>query len=355
VARLGGDEFAIVQTLSGAPREVEALAERVISRLKAPYELFGRCVVAGVSIGIATALESGTSSDLLLRNVDMALYRAKANGRGTYRFFEPEMDAEVQARLAIEADLQQALEQNQFEVFYQPFHNLETGRLSGFEALLRWRHPERGLIPPAQFVPLAEELGLISAIGAWVLRMACADAVTWPEGLKVAVNLSPVQFRTNDVVQAVSTALAESGLNPHRLELEITESALLQDNAGTVAMLHRLRALGTRIALDDFGTGYSSLSYLRSFPFDKIKVDRSFVREMNARPDCEVIVNSIAGLAANLGMTTTAEGVENDDQLDLVRKAGCTEGQGYHFGRPAPASELMARLAPVGASGLVAA
>jgi diguanylate cyclase (GGDEF)-like protein len=344
VARLGGDEFAIVQALSGAPGEVEALAERITSRLKAPYELSGRRVTAGVSIGVATALESGMSADLLLRNADMALYRAKASGRGTYRFFEPEMDAEVQARLAIEADLQQALERDQFEVFYQPLNSLETGRISGFEALLRWRHPERGLIPPAQFIPVAEELGLIGAIGEWVLRRACADAVAWPEEIKLAVNLSPMQFRGADVVPAVASALGASGLDPRRLELEITESALLQDNAGTLAMLHRLRGLGARIALDDFGTGYSSLSYLRSFPFDKIKVDRSFVGEMNARPDCEVIVNSIAVLASNLGMTTTAEGVENADQLDLVRKAGCTEGQGYHFGRPAPASEVLARL-----------
>lgn len=355
VARLGGDEFAIVQTLSGEPRETEALAERIIRQLKAPYELCGRRVTAGVSIGIATLVESGMSADLLLRNADMALYRAKASGRGTYCFFEAEMDAEVQERLAVEADLQQAVEQDQFEVFYQPLTNLKTDRIAGFEALLRWRHPERGLIPPAQFIPVAEELGLISAIGEWVLRRACTDAAAWPEQIKIAVNLSPMQFRGADVVQTVANALEASGLSPRRLELEITESALLQDNAGTLTMLHRLRRLGTRIALDDFGTGYSSLSYLRSFPFDKIKVDRSFVGEMNARPDCEAIVNSIAGLASKLGMTTTAEGIESADQLELVRKAGCTEGQGYHFGRPTPAFEVMATLNSAEGSLLAAA
>lgn len=349
VARLGGDEFAIVQVAPGQPEQAEALARRIIEQMNAPYDVSGRRVVSSVSIGIALADSSEASADLLLKNADMALYRAKAAGRGTYCFFEPEMDAEVQARLSIESDLRDALEHHQFEVYYQPLFNLTCNRVSGLEALLRWRHPERGLIPPSQFIPIAEELGVITQIGDWILQQACMDAASWPEKLKVAVNLSPIQFRYPGLVQSVAEALRRSGLEPGRLELEVTESALLQDNAGTLAVLHELRGLGLRIALDDFGTGYSSLSYLRSFPFDKIKIDRSFVSEMGNRPDCQVIVRSIAELAANLGITTTAEGVESSDHLNLIREAGCTEGQGYHFGRPTPASEvgaLLERLEP---------
>jgi EAL domain-containing protein (putative c-di-GMP-specific phosphodiesterase class I) len=275
----------------------------------------------------------------------MALYRAKAERGGTYRFFEAKMDAEFRARLAIASDLKEALDRRQLEVFYQPLFDLRTDRVSGFEALVRWRHPDRGLIPPAEFIPIAEELGLVVPIGAWVLRRACADAAAWPRHLKVTVNLSPVQFRGGDIVQVVGEALHRSALPPGRLELEITESALLQHSEHAMAMLRRLRDLGLRTALDDFGTGYSSLSYLRSFPFDKIKIDQSFVREMARRPDCLAIVNSVADLARRLGMTTTAEGVETPDQLSRVREAGCTEAQGHHFGPAKPLDETLAWLA----------
>jgi diguanylate cyclase (GGDEF)-like protein len=355
VARLGGDEFAVLQLAGGRVREAEALARRIIDAVGAPYDLGGHRVLVGVSVGIAIAAAPGTSADLLLRNADMALYRAKADGRGTHRSFEAEMDAEFQDRLAVERDLREALERRQLEVFYQPLFDLGADRVSGFEALVRWRHPERGLIPPAQFVPIAEELGLIVPIGEWVLRQACADAATWPGHLKVAVNLSPVQFRSGGIVQVVGDALKSSRLAPDRLELEITESTLLQDNRTTVAMLHHLRDLGVRTALDDFGTGYSSLSYLRSFPFDKIKIDQSFVREMERRPDCLAIVNSVADLARRLGMTTTAEGVETPDQLRQVRGAGCAEAQGYHFGHPRPAAEVLEWLAAAGGELLAAA
>jgi diguanylate cyclase (GGDEF)-like protein len=355
VARLGGDEFAVLQVSADRPLQPEALAERIIDALGAPYEIGGHRVAVGVSVGIAAAAEAGADADLLLRNADMALYRAKADGRGTYRFFEAEMDAEFQARRAVESDLREALGRRELEVFYQPLFDLATDRVSGFEALVRWRHPERGLIPPAQFVPIAEELGLIVPIGEWVLRRACADAAAWPRHLKVTVNLSPVQFRGAGIVRVVGDALAFSGLDPGRLELEITESTLLQDNERVVAMLHHLRDYGLRTALDDFGTGYSSLSYLRSFPFDKIKIDQSFVREMGRRPDCLAIVNSVAELARRLGMATTAEGVETPEQLRQVREAGCAEAQGYHFGRPRPLAEALEWLAATEGALLVAA
>jgi diguanylate cyclase (GGDEF)-like protein len=341
VARLGGDEFAVLQLASGQPQQAEALAQRIVDALKTPYEIGGRRVTVGVSVGIAVAAETGADADLLFRNADMALYRAKADRGGTYRFFEAEMDAEFRARVAVASDLNEALERHQLEVFYQPLFDLRADRVSGFEALVRWHHPGRGLIPPAQFIPIAEELGLVVPIGAWVLRRACADAAAWPRHLKVTVNLSPVQFRTGDIVQVVGDALRLAALPAGRLELEITESTLLQHSEHAVAMLHRLRDLGLRTALDHFGTGYSSLSYLRSFPFDKIKIDQSFVREMARRPDCLAIVNSVADLARRLGMTTTAEGVETPDQLRRVREAGCTEAQGHHFGRPRPLAETL--------------
>jgi EAL domain-containing protein (putative c-di-GMP-specific phosphodiesterase class I) len=270
----------------------------------------------------------------------MALYRAKADGRRTYRFFEPEMDACLQARRTLEIDLRAALAREEFELHYQPAVDLKSNLATGFEALLRWKHPERGKVPPSEFIPLAEEVGLIVPIGEWVLRQACAEAMRWPDCMTIAVNLSPLQFRSGNLLATVITALAASGLPARRLELEITESVMFQDNDVNVAILHQLRQLGVKIAMDDFGTGYSSLSYLRRFPFDRIKIDRSFVGELGRNPDCLTITKGIIGLAAGLGMKTTAEGVETPEQLELLRTHGCTEAQGYLFGEAKPASEV---------------
>jgi diguanylate cyclase (GGDEF)-like protein/PAS domain S-box-containing protein len=342
VARLGGDEFAILQFSEDQPADAQSLAQRILEALRQPYDIEGQPAIVSVSIGIAIASESGVSADMLLKCADLALYRAKADGRGTYRFFEARMDAEIQARRAIELDLREALERSELEVFYQPLFELRRQKVSGFEALLRWRHPERGMVPPTQFIPIAEDLRLINPIGEWVLRRACDDAASWPDHVKVAVNLSPMQFRTEDLVPAVERALARSGLPAHRLEVEITESALLQNNEKVLSTLHQLRAIGVQIALDDFGTGYSSLSYLRSFPFDKIKIDQSFVREIGSRPDCLAIVTSIASLARQLGMSTIAEGVETAEQLAEIQAAGCDEVQGYYFDRPKPLAATLA-------------
>jgi diguanylate cyclase (GGDEF)-like protein/PAS domain S-box-containing protein len=340
VARLGGDEFAVVQTPIIDPDEASKLAGRLIEVLSQPFALDGHDVVIGASIGIALAPDDGDGADALLRNADMALYRAKSEGRGTSHFFEPEMDRRLQARRTLEVDLRKAFASGEFELYYQPLVNVRSGQVCGFEALIRWHHPERGMISPAEFIPLAEEIGLIVPIGDWVLRQACRQAATWPGDIHVAVNLSPVQFRSRGVVRAVLTALGHSGLAPHRLELEITESVLLGETDANIATLHQLRGLGVKIAMDDFGTGYSSLSYLRSFPFDKIKIDRSFVHEMVERPDCIAIVRAVAGLGASLGIATTAEGVETVEQLDRIRAEGCTEVQGYLFSAPRPAGEL---------------
>ncbi len=340
VVRLGGDEFAILQVGAQQPVSAEVLAERVVEELGHPHDIDGHRVVVGTSIGIAMASASLSAADMLIKSADIALYRAKAEGRGRFRVFESVMDTEVQARHAIEADLREALGRSELEVFYQPLINLAQNRICGFEALLRWRHPDRGMISPAIFIPIAEELGLIVSIGEWALSQACADAAAWPNGLKVAVNLSPVQFQHAGLVAAVQRALVLSGLPASRLELEITESALLQDSQTVLAMLHELDALGLRIALDDFGTGYSSLSYLRSFPFSKLKIDQSFIKEIAFRTDCEAIVRSVNGLAGTLGMTTTAEGVETEEQLDRLREVGCTEVQGFLFDRPRPLAEI---------------
>jgi predicted signal transduction protein with EAL and GGDEF domain len=300
----------------------------------------GHQVVVGMSVGIAVAPNDGMNPDQLLRNADMALYRAKADGRGMYRFFEPEMDARMQARRTLELDLRKAIANGEFELFYQPLVNVGTGYVSGFEALIRWRHPQRGLLQPADFIPLAEETGLIVPLGEWVLRQACAEASTWPPDVKVAVNLSPVQFKSKNLVAAVMAALAASGLSPSRLELEITESVLLHESDDTLAMLHQLRDLGLRISMDDFGTGYCSLSYLRKFPFDKIKIDQSFIRDMSDRDDCLAIVRAVTAMGAGLGIVTTAEGVETSEQLERLRSEGCMEVQGYFFSPPRPAAEV---------------
>jgi diguanylate cyclase (GGDEF)-like protein/PAS domain S-box-containing protein len=345
VARLGGDEFAVIQRDITHPREANDLAARLIAALSANYDIQHHEVVIGASIGIALAPSDGKAADILLRNADMALYRAKADGRGTSHFFEAEMDRRIQARRVLELDLRKAFANGEFDLHYQPLVNLHTDRISGFEALLRWHHPERGMVLPGEFIAVAEEIGLIGPLGEWVLRRACTEAARWPGEIKIAVNLSPAQFRTRGVVQAVLSALAYSGLPPHRLELEITESVLLGETEANLAILHQLREIGARISMDDFGTGYSSLSYLRSFPFDKIKIDRSFVRDLEKRPDCMAIIRAVAGLGASLGISTTAEGVETREQLERLRAEGCTEAQGFLFSAPRPAADVTALLA----------
>jgi diguanylate cyclase (GGDEF)-like protein/PAS domain S-box-containing protein len=340
VARLGGDEFAIVQVGTDQPTDVTALASRLIEAISAPYDADGHQVVVGASIGIAVAPEDGTSPDQLQKNADMALYRAKTDGRGVYRFFEAAMDARMQARRALELDLRKALVLGEFELFYQPLVDIRTEEVNGCEALIRWRHPERGMILPSEFISLAEETGLIVPMGEWVLRQACAEAATWPSHVKIAVNLSPAQFKSKSLLTTVTMVLAASGLLPSRLELEITETVLLQESDSTLAILHQLRALGIGISMDDFGTGYSSLSYLRKFPFDKIKIDGSFIRDVSAGGDSVAIVRAVAAMGISLGMVTTAECVETIEQLECLRKEGCTEAQGYLFSPPRPAKEI---------------
>jgi predicted signal transduction protein with EAL and GGDEF domain len=312
----------------------------LIDTIAQPYEIDGHHVVIGTSIGISVAPNDGTDPDELLKNADMALYRAKAEGRGTYRFFEPAMDASMQARRLLELDLRSALARNEFELFYQPLVDLRTTEVNGFEALLRWNHPQRGTVSPGAFIPLAEEIGVITPIGAWVLKQACVEAASWPSHLTVAVNLSPVQFKGRALVLDVIAALGASGLAASRLELEITEAVLLQDTDATLATLAQLKDLGVRIAMDDFGTGYSSLSYLRKFPFDKIKIDQSFIRDLSSRPESMAIVRAVAGLGSTLGIATTAEGVETPEQLEAVKAEGCTQVQGYLLGKPLPASAI---------------
>jgi diguanylate cyclase (GGDEF)-like protein len=340
VARLGGDEFAILQSELQQPEQVIVLARRIVEVVSAPYEIGAHRLILGVSIGIAVAPGDGSSCGTLLKNADVALYRAKADGRGTWRFFEAEMDARLQARRKLELDLREALANNELELYYQPLYNLKQERVSGFEALMRWQNPARGMVMPAEFIHVAEEMGLIVPMGEWALHRACADASNWPWDVKVAVNVSPVQFKDGRLVQIVSEALAASGLAPERLELEITESVLLASGTTTLATLHALRKLGVRIAMDDFGTGYSSLSYLRSFPFDKIKIDQSFIRDLGATDRSGLIVSSVIGLCSSMGMTTTAEGVETEEQLARLRLEKCDEAQGYLFSRPVPQLEI---------------
>jgi diguanylate cyclase (GGDEF)-like protein len=340
IARMGGDEFAILQAGVGQPAEAGALALRVIEAVSEPYDIDGQQVNIGTSVGIAIGPGDGLTPDVLMRNADLALYGAKGDGRGAFRFFEPAMDAQMQERRTMERDLRRALAAGQFELHYQPVVNLESNEISAFEALIRWHHPERGLIPPATFIPLAEEIGFIVPLGEWAMRQACTTAATWPDDLRVAVNLSPAQFRNPGLVNVVVGALAASGLPAHRLELEITETILLQDNEGTLAVLYQLRELGVLIAMDDFGTGYSSLSYLQSFPFDRIKIDRSFVKDIADGLGSLNIVRAVAAMAKGLNMATTAEGVETQEQRDTVKSEGCTEMQGYLFSKPLPAAEI---------------
>jgi diguanylate cyclase (GGDEF)-like protein len=354
VARLGGDEFAILHSVESAGH-VATLSQRIIDALIAPYDLEGHQANIGASIGISLAPRDGLDPEVLLRCADLALYRAKAQGRGGFAFFESEMTASAQHRRVLELELREALVLGQFEVYYQPQINLNTGRVSGAEALIRWRHPERGIVGPSEFISIAEEVGLIVPIGEWIMRQACRDAAVWRKGTRVAVNMSAVQFRNDHLAEMVVSALSASGLPPARLELEITESVLLEETEVTLRTLHQLRGLGVRVSLDDFGTGYSSLSYLRSFPFDKIKIDRSFVQEVAASGNGAAIVRAIASLGASLGMETTAEGVETQEQLELIRREGCTEAQGFYFSAPRPAEELVDLLGPdIGDADIVA-
>jgi diguanylate cyclase (GGDEF)-like protein len=336
VARFGGDEFAVIQVGTDQPQGATALAERLVEVLCSPFEIDEHQIVIGCSIGVAIAPSDGENADLLIKKADTAL------------FFEAGMDARAQARRSLELDLRKALINAELELHYQPLVNLDRGEVSSFEALVRWNHPARGRISPADFIPLAEETGLIVPIGEWALRQACADAATWPEHIKVAVNLSPVQFKSESLVRAVFSALTAAALAPSRLELEITETVLLQDSEATLGMLHRLRALGVRISMDDFGTGYSSLSYLRSFPFDKIKIDRSFITDIAHSDQSQAIVQAVTSLGKTLGMATTAEGVETSEQLEHLRAQGCTEVQGYFFSPAKPAREIAGLIAAIG-------
>jgi diguanylate cyclase (GGDEF)-like protein len=340
VARFGGDEFSIIQPFTAQPKGATSLASRLIEALSAPYAIGDHHIEIGTSIGVAIAPTDTTSAEQLLKNADLALYRAKSDGRGVYRFFEPEMDAKMRKRRELEADLRVALASDQFELFYQPLVDVTAGEVTSFEALLRWRSPERGLVPPGEFIPIAEEVGLIGPIGAWVLEQACTEAAAWPSHIKVAVNLSPTQFKSDRLMLDIVSALGVSGLSPKRLELEITETVMLQDTDTTLATLRQIKNLGVAISMDDFGTGYSSLGYLRKFPFDKIKIDQSFVREISDESESMAVVRAVMGLGNSLGMVTIAEGVETLDQLRTLRAEGCTMVQGFLFSPAVPAAEV---------------
>jgi diguanylate cyclase (GGDEF)-like protein/PAS domain S-box-containing protein len=340
VARLGGDEFAIVQTGVKSASDVTELVNRIFEAIRAPYECLGHQVTTDASIGIALAPQDGSDLDQILKNADLAMYAAKAAGRRTSRFFEPAMEAEVRARRILETDLRQAITDGGFEVYYQPCLSLQDDGITGCEALLRWRHPQRGMISPADFIPIAEETGLINQLGEWVLTTACREAATWPDHIRLAVNVSPVQFKSGTLALKVIAALAASGLAAGRLELEITEAVLIRDDDAALAILHQLRDIGVRIALDDFGTGYSSLSYLQRFPFDKIKIDRCFITDLASPEGSSSIVQAVVNIAADRHMTTTAEGVETEQQRELLRALGCSEMQGYLFSAPKPAADI---------------
>jgi diguanylate cyclase (GGDEF)-like protein/PAS domain S-box-containing protein len=334
VARLGGDEFALLLPTVESRAAVETLVGRILRELADIHEVDGIQLSVRASIGCARAPHDATETDELLKCVDLALYRAKHANKGTFRFYEHEMDRQHRERRALEMELRGAKIDEEFEVHYQPIVGVETGRLRGFEALIRWRNPRRGMVPPAEFIPIAEDTGLLDELGRWVLVEACRQAASWPEGLVVAVNVSPVQFRRGEIAETVDMALAASGLRPERLEIEITESVLLADSSANLATLNRLRARGIRIALDDFGTGYSSLSYLRQFPFSRLKIDRSFVREIDRSPESLAIIRAIIGLGKSLGIDTTAEGVETASQLETLRAERCGELQGFLFSPP---------------------
>ena len=346
VARLGGDEFAIIQSDALQPAAATALATRLVDLIGRAYAVEGHVLHIGASVGIAIAPDDGYEPDILLKNADLALYRAKAEGRGCHRFFEPGMNERMQARRSIEVDLRRALALKQFELVYQPQFDIATNRLTGFEALIRWHHPVRGLVSPGDFVPLAEEIGIIPAIGEWVLRTACKQAASWPGAISIAVNLSPLQFRGGKILETVVSALDQSQLPAERLELEITEGALLDNTDAAWDVLNRLHGLGVSVSMDDFGTGHSSLSYLQKFPFDKIKIDQCFIRDIDAHADRRAIIRAVNSLAKTLRMKTVAEGVETDAELACIRAEGCDAVQGYLTGRPMSAVDAMALLAP---------
>jgi diguanylate cyclase (GGDEF)-like protein len=348
IARLGGDEFAVIQTAVGSTDDVVEFVTRIHEAIRQPYQCLGHQLSSDASIGIALAPQHGTELDQLIKNADLAMYAAKAEGRRTHRFFEPAMHASAKARLTMELDIRQAMIDGGFELHYQPVINLQRNEVSGCEALLRWRHPERGMVSPAEFIPVAEDAGLINELGDWVLKTACAEAALWPDHIRLAVNVSPVQFKCATLALKITGALAASGLAPRRLELEITEAVLIRDDEAALAILHQLRAIGVRIALDDFGTGYSSLSYLKRFPFDKIKIDRSFVTDIAEAGGSSTIVQAVVNIAAERNMTTTAEGVETEQQKQMLRALGCTEMQGYLFSAAKPGPEVRKLL---GASG----
>jgi diguanylate cyclase (GGDEF)-like protein len=346
VARLGGDEFAIVQHDVKTEADVDALIARIYASLREPFDCRGHSLAADASIGIALAPDHGSDLSGLLKSADLAMYAAKAAGRRTHRFFEPSMETEANDRHALELDLKAAIAEGAFEIHYQPLVDLRSNAVIGCEALLRWWHPVRGMVSPVDFIPVAEETGLIDEIGVWVLRTACAEAATWPGHLSIAVNVSPVQFRSPSLALKVAAALAETGLDPRRLELEVTEAVLIADDDAALVALNQLRALGVRIALDDFGTGYSSLSYLQRFPFDKIKIDRTFVKELTRGTGSASIIKAVVSIAADRNMVTTAEGVETEEQRATVQALGCTQMQGYLFSPPRRARDVRSLLGP---------
>jgi len=354
VARTGGDEFVVLQANVGRPEDVTPMAERILDAMTTPCDINGNPVVIGASIGIALAPSDGASAEELLGHADLALYRSKSNGRNDFRFFDAEIGESAAKRVKLDLELREALARDQFELWYQPWINIVSGRIAGCEALLRWRHPIRGLIGPMEFIPTAEETGLIGPLGDWVLRRACRDACGWPRQIKLAVNLSAAQFIGGKLAESVLDALAESGFEAERLEIEITETLIIDDYEGPREALRRMREHGVSVALDDFGTGYSSLTHLRQLLIDRIKIDKSFVAEIATREDCAAIVSAVISLGNTLGVAITAEGVETHDQLVILRAAGCTEAQGYLFSRPKPAAEILKTLSAEGV-GVIAA
>ena len=345
IARLGGDEFAILLPHACSTEQPEALATRLGEVLAQPFEIYGQQIRIGASMGMALAPHDGDDPELLLRACDMALYAAKAAGRGTYRFFHKSMAEQLRLRRQLELELRGAIDNEQLALHYQPIVNIADKTISGFEALMRWEHPIRGLVPPSEFIPIAEETGLIVALGTWAIQKACEQAILWPEELSVAVNVSPMQFRNGNLLTTVADALRDTGLPARRLHLEITETILMQENDQTILVLHELRKMGVRISMDDFGTGYSSLSYLRSFPLDKIKIDRAFVKDLGASAASDVIIRSVIDIASTLNMTTTAEGVETLEQFERLAALGCNEAQGYHLSKPVPVAQVPALIA----------